>query len=82
MVYKMNYEGMRVPELRSIGKDRELTGYSKLKRLELVSLLRASDKVKKHKKPKSLLQELEELKKRVMGMEGKTSKTNLNLNLK
>ena len=71
----MDYERMRVPELRSITKDRELTGYYRLKILELVSLLRASDKVNKHKQSKNLLEELEELKKRVMEMERKP-KTN------
>ena len=72
----MNYERMRVPELRSIAKDRELSGYSKLKRLELVSLLRASDKVKRHTqrtKTKSLLKELKKLKKKIRKLEKKSS---------
>lgn len=39
----IDYEGMTVPELRDLAKERELTGYSALTKAELIKLLQESE---------------------------------------
>ena len=37
----MEYENMRLPELKSLARDRGLRNYSRMRKAELVALLRA-----------------------------------------
>ena len=38
-VYKMEYENMRMPELKSLTRDRGLRNYSRMRKVELVAFL-------------------------------------------
>ena len=38
-----NYNALRMSELRALSKDRGLRGYSKLRKADLISLLRSHD---------------------------------------
>ena len=37
-IYKMEYESMRLPELKSLARDRRLRSYSQMRKAELVAL--------------------------------------------
>ena len=38
-IYKMEYENLRMPELKSLTRDRELRNYSRMRKTELVAFL-------------------------------------------
>jgi hypothetical protein len=40
---KNSYDGMLVPELKALAKERKLVGFSKLKKAELIELLKENE---------------------------------------
>ena len=63
MLIKMeeNYKTLRMPELRSIATERNLVGYSRLRKAELIAFLQNNSRVRSaHEQRRSVLPQSED----------------------
>ena len=60
VIYKMEYENMRVAEPNALARERGLRGYSRLRKAELISLLRPPPRLVRFKPDRSRQQQLDE----------------------